>query len=74
MNVEMWDEITDIIGVELAANLFNKSDCDQVACLMGDSWELCSKKNTSMHDDFIICVSSYYSQIYDLLQAQFKET
>ena len=40
----MWDEITDIIGVELAANLFNKSDCDQVACLMGASCELCNSK------------------------------
>jgi len=58
----MWDDIIDVVGVELSVYLHNRPDRDQVAIFLGAPWQL----ERDIHDQFMCTIAKHCCNLYDM--------
>jgi hypothetical protein len=63
---QMWDNLTDILGVHYAMTLFQKCDANVTDIFLGGQWEL--DIEPTMADSFRCCIANTFHQIYQILR------
>ncbi len=66
---QMWDELTDLLGVRYARILFKKTDAEVTVIFLGGLWELDGEPDLlATRDLFRCCVANTFHQIFQILK------
>ena len=66
---DLWDQITNLLGVELSVTLFQKTDSEIVDIFLGGLWEIDTDRTmVVLQDQFRCCVAKVFHRIYLLLK------